>query len=394
MIVYRFCQRNHLKIVCLLALLSVLAYSLSKDQLLNNNSSVSDVYCRKWLCVNSDTAICSPSADGIVMNLNASPHRWTLFDSESTDVTDRRIFFHITSDDSELNLKQCCVVESAARHNADRSVFLFLRPPSQCSSAAASSAPRFVPPPAWFKVLASYANVKVVLINEEHYFNGSPLQEWYTKGEWRQSRFKNAHLADYYRVLSLHKNGGLFLDASTLILKQLKGDTFTNFFSYIDDRKVDIGSAAIHLERGHWLPNEIMKLITEDYDPDSYVYNGPEAYRAALVMAANKCDGKINKSKLHYSKNQCVGNVKVLASHYFYPVTVIVADIPFVDGNQTDVHFLESIKKSHGIHLWNSLSSGLRLPINMKSEHQIFSILAREHCPITVANWAGLIKRQ
>nr|CAH0103428.1 unnamed protein product [Daphnia galeata] len=53
------------------------------------------------------------------MKTNLLPSQWIPF---NVTLNNRRIFFHETSGDANLNFQQCCVVESAAKHNPDRPV--------------------------------------------------------------------------------------------------------------------------------------------------------------------------------------------------------------------------------------------------------------------------------
>ena len=71
----------------------------------------------------------------------------------------------------------------------------------------------------WQSVLAQYPNIVVVLVNESEYFANSPLEKWYQKGEWRNSSYKNQHLSDYARILSLYKGGGMYMDLDFITLR-------------------------------------------------------------------------------------------------------------------------------------------------------------------------------
>ena len=83
---------------------------------------------------------------------------------------------------------------------------------------------------AWFQVLNQYPNVQVILIDDEElYFRDSPLEDWYHKGQWRDSRWRVQHMSDYIRILSLYKEGGMYLDLDVLTLKPYKRDIFFNF---------------------------------------------------------------------------------------------------------------------------------------------------------------------
>ena len=62
----------------------------------------------------------------------------------------------------------------------------------------------------WRQVLNNYSNVQVIVIEDVGlYFNNSPVEQWYVKGEWRNSKWRVQHLSDYIRMVSLKKEGGI-----------------------------------------------------------------------------------------------------------------------------------------------------------------------------------------
>jgi lactosylceramide 4-alpha-galactosyltransferase len=340
--------------------------------------ATSNPYRKNSLCIDS-MFLTSPIADGLTMKVNLPPSQWIPFNATSNN---RRIFFHETSGLAKLNLQQCCVVESAAKHNPDRPVQLFLRPiATSCSNGGEPSrrpSTSFYRPP-WLDVLSRYPNVAAILVNEDHYFAGTPLQDWYEKGEWLKSPHEIAHLSDYIRVLTLYKGGGLYLDTDILTLKGYEGDMFSNCLVYGSGRKEVFSNGVMHLERGHWLSAEIIRLLAEEYDPDAYAYHGP-----ALVseVMGRKCGVVAG-----YSNSNNCNDVRLLSDRFFYPIEAPFSDVIFRDnGNKTDVEALIKIRKSYGLHLWNSLSY-VHQPARTDS-NQIFSVLARQHCPLTVARAA------
>ena len=337
---------------------------------------------RKSLCFTNNIVLDLPSADGLLVKPNILPVKWPpyyLNISEEINA-DRRIFFHETSGLNDLSLRQCCAVESAAKHNLDRPIQLFLRPAVECSveNKYSSSSSHLLHNPTWLKVLSQYPNVAVILINEDHYFAGTPLEQWYRKGEWRSSPYEKAHLSDYIRILTMENGGGLYLDMDILTLKAFRGNIFHNFLVYSSDRMEEISNGAMHFERGHWLPGEIIRLIAKEYDPEAYVYHGPDAISEVM----NRVCGLVARSP---RSNQCP-DVHLLSDSFFYPVPSIFSHLLFQDNdNKTEKETLNQIKKSFGLHLWHSLSRLQPLQID---SNQIAATIARKHCPLTVARAA------
>ena len=331
------------------------------------------------LCLTRNFVLDFPAADGILVNPKILPDKWPLYFSNiHKDDTDRRIFFHETSGFNELSFRQCCAIESAAKHNSDRPVQLFLRPSTNCSAEYTMSSLYSWHNPAWLKVLSKYPNVAVILINEDHYFSGTPLEQWYRKGEWRSSRYEKAHLSDYIRILTMEKGGGLYLDMDILTLKAFHGNTFRNFLVYGNERMEEISNGAMHFERGHWLPGEIIRLIAKEYDPEAYVYHGPDAISEIM----NRVCGLVARTP---KSNQCA-DVHLLSDRFFYPVPSIFSHLLFQDnGNTSDKETLTQIDRSFGLHLWHSLSH--LQPIQIDS-HQTVAVIARQNCPLTVARAA------
>lgn len=333
----------------------------------------------KLFCADNHLAIKRPKADGLVIKADIHPDEWRMYDGTSRNISDQRIFFHETSGRSQLSLRQCCAVESAARNNPDRPVQLLMRSSTNCASTDPIKSQQLPMNPSWLKVLSRYPNVEIVLLNQDHYFAGTPLEDWYTKGVWRTSRFEMGHLSDYIRVLTLYKGGGLYLDMDILTLKAFQGPVFRNCLVYENAAKDTIGNSVLHLERGHHLSGELIRLLAEEYDPEAYVYHGPDA----IAEMMNRVCGLVAGNP---KSNEC-NNVRLLSHRYFHPVAAMFSHMLFQnDGNMSDVETLFEIKESFGLHLWNSIS--LHHPINVDNKNQIVAILAREHCPLTVSRAA------
>jgi hypothetical protein len=311
------------------------------------------------------------------MRANILPTSWKLFDSsKSQNYLKRRIFFHETSGHAKLSMIQCCAVESAALNNPDWHIKLFVRPSNDCFTNSAFH----IPPPnfhnrVWLEVLSIYPNVEIVLLNEKNYFSGTPLEDWYRRGEWRNSQYEMAHLSDYIRILTMYKIGGLYLDIDILTLKPFTGDLLKNFLVYGSSRMDHISNGVIHLRRGHRLLREIIKMLAKDYDPTAYLYHGPEVVSEVMK---NMCGLVTGKS----ISNKCT-DVVLLPDYLFYPIPSIISPILFQNfNNLTHTEWFIKINNSFGLHLWNSISH-LQNSLNISSS-QIVANIARQQCPTTV----------
>lgn len=329
------------------------------------------------LCFNNRVALPSQISDGAIMKSNILPESWKTYDtSRSQNYFNVRIFFHETSGKSKLDIMQCCAVESAAKHNPNRHIQLFIRPSENCSRSfkqTLTSLSFFSP--TWLEVLSQYPNVSIILLNEEKYFYGTPLEEWYKSKRWQKSLFTKEHLSDYIRMLTLYKGGGLYLDMDMLTVRPYATDKFQNFLVYGSARMDHISNGAMHFESGHWVLEEIMQVLAKEYDPDSYLYHGPDMVSEIMKTVCGVVSG-------HPESNRC-NNIKILPDNLFYPVPSITYKVLFEDNsNVANKELLNKINGSFGVHLWNSLSRQ-----NNKFDahsNQILAILARKHCPLTI----------
>ena len=291
---------------------------------------------------------------------------------------DDRIFFHETSGRLELSFRQNCVVESAALHNPQRPVEIFFQPQQQSTAAAIDQSS------AWIRVLNRYANVQVIVIDDEGlYFKDSPLEDWYREGKWRNSPYRVQHMADYIRMVTLKKGGGggMYLDLDIVTLKPYDGPQFRNFVTAKIENFERITNAAFHFDGGHRLIDAIVKKQNEGYDRDDYAFNGPGALTKVMADVCFK-----------ENKNVCT-DVHLLLPHYFHPAgttsddnkNVLLHDIFQRTDEPGVAQFLRQIRAtSYGVHFHNFYSKHSPIDTTPNST-QVFAILAAEHCPLTFA---------
>ena len=303
-----------------------------------------------------------------------------LFDGNDDD----RIFFHETSGRLELSFRQNCAVESAALHNPQRRVQIYFQPQQQQGSTASvideSSA--------WFRVLSHYDNIQMIVIDDEElYFKDSPLEDWYRKGEWRNSRFRIQHMADYIRMVTLKKGteGGMYLDLDVLTLKPYGGPQFRDFLTVKMENFNRITNAVFHLAAGHPIIEAVIEAQAKEYDPDDYMYNGPGAMTQAVADLCHLKSGNFNIS--------CT-DLHLLLPHYFHPEgttsennnNILVHDIFQRTDEPGVAKFLHQIRAtSYGVHFHNFYSKSSTIDTATANSTQVFAILASENCPLTFA---------
>ena len=290
-----------------------------------------------------------------------------LYDNKSGD---DRIFFHETSGRAELSSRQTCAIESAALHNPQRPVQIFFQPNGIGAVNSTST---------WLQVLSHYPNVEKIVIDDvEDYFHGSPLEDWYKKGQWRNSKWRVQHMSDYIRMVSLYKAGGMYLDLDVLTLKPYKRHIFFNFVTAKREHFERLINAAIHFERGHRLIDLIMKKQAEEYDPDDYTFNGPEAM---TFVIENLC----NLTRGDWTLNNC-DDLHLLPFYYFHPIGNAGGLIFFYlvnkQGGIVDKLMQQMDALSYGAHIQNFVTKNLIIDASPNST-QVLALLAAKHCPLS-----------
>jgi hypothetical protein len=164
-----------------------------------------------------------------------------------------------------------------------------------------------------------------------------------------------------------------------MTLKSYQGDMFRNCLVYGSARMEVFSNGVMHLERGHWLSAEIIRLLAEEYDKEAYAYHGPAVVSEVMGRKCGVVAG--------YSNSNNCKDVKLLSDRFFYPIEAPFSNVIFnFNGNKTDIEALIKIRKSYGLHLWNSLSY-VHQPVRIDS-NQIFAVLARQNCPLTASRAA------
>ena len=280
----------------------------------------------------------------------------------------RTIFFHAASGKNYLNFRESCSIESAAKHNPDRSVTLLM----VTNGNLDYNSP-------WVTVINKYSNVKVSLIENsqlEDYFRDSPIKEWLFVAEWAFSRFKAEHLAQYMALVTLYRNGGLFLDLDFITTKSLNENKIWNAFFFQDDTNTMLSSSMFHLQHGHPLIDSIIRIFIDSYDPDSFIG------RSYIIpnFLIDLCAGTFVARKLSFY--QC-NNSTMLSHDYFYPVPYWSWQHLFKNVTEEGLRSLLGYN-NYGVSTWYTLSQKQALHIGST---EIYAVLAAQHCPITVSKY-------
>lgn len=108
----------------------------------------------------------------------------------------KSVFFHETSCSRgvvELNARQACAIESAAKSSPSWDVFLLFASPSGFSNSTPKSPV--------IMALESYPNIFMRNVNLWSYAGHTPVSQWIYEEELFYSSFLNSHTSDFLRYL-------------------------------------------------------------------------------------------------------------------------------------------------------------------------------------------------
>ncbi len=272
----------------------------------------------------------------------------------------RRIFFHETSGRGNLSLRQTCTIESTAKNNPHRPIQIFMT-----TNQLDYSSP-------WLSVLQNYGNVSVVLVDLDEYFANTQLETWYKEQEWTTSMYKIVHLSDYIRVVTLQKGGGMYMDLDIVTIKPFDEHLLWNFYLIETEEMKLLSNAVLHLERGHRLIEEMIQRLVKYYEPDDYIWHGPS-------MISNVMNKQCGVKRGQPDSNNCT-DVRLMPHYTFGPISNTAWEILFKEATEEQMTKIKN--GSYGVHCWSGKSKNEPLDVH---SNQLYAVLAREHCPITVA---------
>ena len=287
-------------------------------------------------------------------------------------IDSRRIVLHETSGRGYLNVRQSCAVESAARHNPDRPIHVFMRwtAPDRGNSSDT-----------WFTVLTHYNNVEIIQIDDEiKYSNNTALFNWF-KTRSRKNLEQSGHLSDYIRSVTLFRGGGLFLDMESVItIKPLNWSKWNNFFvvkrSNKNNERGEITVKMLHLVHGHHLIDEIILNIAKMGVTDDGILG------AAIDASVNRiCGGDVSWN----IKNQCLDVRLIDEDDVFLPPlhSLLWGSLRLAINSNEGHGMLKRAIVNQGAVLmeWDSMAS-----LNRNLLDPMYSSLLEEYCPFTFAN--------
>ena len=150
--------------------------------------------------------------------------------------------------------RQACAIESAAKWNPNRDIFVLFAAPLGLPSNGQVDSPIL-------KALSSYINIQYRSVDWYKYAVDTPVEEWVKKDKMLTTEHFKGHLSDFIRILSLYKFGGIHLDLDFIVQKSFD-DLPPNFFGAQDDNEVQ--NAVYGLEStnvGHTVVDLILRFV-------------------------------------------------------------------------------------------------------------------------------------
>lgn len=131
--------------------------------------------------------------------------------------------------------REACAIESTARWNPNRSIFILF--PSPVGVYKNGTKPQLI------EILTKYPNIHFRTMNLWRFSYQTPLFEWLKTDEIFKSEYLIEHISDIFRMVTLLKYGGLYLDLDVILLKNMDylGEDFIG-----DDWDSVANNAVIH----------------------------------------------------------------------------------------------------------------------------------------------------
>ncbi|KAK5641077.1 hypothetical protein RI129_009624 [Pyrocoelia pectoralis] len=253
--------------------------------------------------------------------------------------------------------RQACAVESAALNNPDYRIYLMYTSPGLIRDNITLS-------DQLLHALIKFENVQVTHLNYKKLLKNTVVEELYTNSKIQLSKFPINTSSNIARLLVLSKFGGVYLDLDMVIMKSLNG-LVPNFAVAESDTSVNNAVLSIGVNgSGQEFIRLCLKELQDHFSGDEWGLNGP----AVVTKVLKKMCGTESIPDM-YNKN-CSG-FTVYPPEEFYPIPYQTWKWYF---NSINVNSLE---KSHGIHVWNKLSKAAK----SNSNKSIYSVIAKKHCP-------------
>ncbi|XP_054272740.1 lactosylceramide 4-alpha-galactosyltransferase-like [Macrosteles quadrilineatus] len=261
-----------------------------------------------------------------------------------------------------MNARQICSVESTAKLNPSRPIYILHTCPLDDDFYQKS--PRFV------QELMSYPNVHMVYLDMEEFFLRTNVEELYFGGRFEESRHPIEHVSDVVRLLTLWKYGGTYMDIDVVSIRPLDG-LGSNYAGWQDERT--IASGVLNFDPagfGHQILTECLDDLRFNFDPREWSTNGPILITNTLMRLCNIDKGNAQCSEF-----------TAYPIPVFYPLYYTEWKAFFEESMAKRT--LNRLNETYVVHIWNKMSSKGVVRVG---SGQAYGILADKYCPKTYWN--------
>ncbi|XP_038212105.1 lactosylceramide 4-alpha-galactosyltransferase-like [Zerene cesonia] len=237
-----------------------------------------------------DDLLNTNTIDNLTCHYVYSDDALPLYDARVFKPPKESIFFHDTGCKGTLNSRQLCAIESAARANPNRQVYVFFSAPVSEFAVLSDLA-----------VLDDFSNVHLARIHITDYVADSPVEHLVQTGVLNKTNWGIENTSNVLRFLTLYKWSGVYLDTDVVVVKSF--DSLPANWIAREDRKM-LNAAAMSLSEDHvgrYFATLFLEEIAMNYRPDIWTHNGPGAVtrvltrecivKEAVLMTAANCKG-------------------------------------------------------------------------------------------------------
>ncbi|XP_063591316.1 lactosylceramide 4-alpha-galactosyltransferase-like [Penaeus indicus] len=276
------------------------------------------------------------------------------------DRKDYNIYLGETNCDSRPLFRVWCSVESYAQQNPGAKVWFLVTAPTLDDSD------RLVA-----RLRAHYGNLRVVGVDLDRLFAGTPVEEIFTSGNWtRNTPWPANNLSNLLRNVLLWQWGGFNSDTDCLCVRSI--ENLRNVIAY-DEKKQVVNNAIMHFDAQHDYVGAMMEYHRLNFKTNVWHTNGPGT---ATATARRLCETENLNELLH---RKCAAlTLLPLKKLQFYRFDSWKRYFEPKAGSD----FLKEHSEAYILHLYNKLSK--KEPVRVGSR-SIYDSTAREVCPVTYA---------
>lgn len=294
-----------------------------------------------------------------------------LVDSTTSPIGGKNIFFIESTQPCngilELNVRQACSIESAARQNPDWNIFLYV-------VDAKGYHPTLQNIRKW-NILRSFKNIHIKVINAKNFTTDTPLETLFQKGLNSYESYLKYHRSDLLRFTLLWKYSGTYLDLDVISQKPIISLGYN--FAVEQEKNYETllaGAGAINFDSDA-VGREISNMIIHDLADH---FNG-QLWDDSSVRVLTRAIVKLCGSDLMWEINpkRCKG-FKVHPVETFYGVSYSERD--FLMDPRYEKLAMEMVHNSVGVHAWNKVTANQKL---RKTSNAALVQIAKKYCPMT-----------